>query len=1112
MATEQITEDLEIVLESGRLLGLDDDDDVMFSDAFLAFMLAFGGLTGASSASAAPAGTTITVASSAELLAALKEATGGETILLQTGQYELSLSGVSPLEAVTIRSADGAGGAVFSSIVVRSSANLIFDDITVRRPLAEGEPLWTKAVDVRNSANIAFRNSEFFGSADGNYGNDGDGFFAKAVTGLLLEGNEFHDLFRGAVFNSSSDIVVRDNVVHHLRKDGMDFVGVSNVVIEQNHFSSFFPMGNDHGDFIQFWTANIGGSQNVIIRNNVMLQGEGLPEQGTFEVHGILIGNHSPEYNHYNFTIEGNVYYGRSHHGITLEDVSGATVSHNTVVSLPDATMASGINLDGTDNVRVDSNVAMQFRQSDDQGSVLNNNVTAQYGDPFLATHVNQLFLDAFAGTAATAADFGPRPGGLLDGNPPIGAIVAPALDDVILLDSDFGTARSLSVSMQAANLSLETQASESYAWNFGDGQTATGRDVAHTYAKGGTYTITLTVGDGETARMVTKTVVLEHPLLLDQRFENTLSDLSEQMITAEWIGTARYGEGAEGRAAEFVADGSYISVTPPPSLGGTPELTLQFDVKADGTTSGTERLVWYQNHYGVDLKDSILTAWLYNQDGVRTQLAVDAGRLADGNWHQVTVSYSVELGQLVVYLDDDEMARSSGLTGRVASVEMSKFYVGGTPWGNLFDGLIDNLTVTHAYAESGAPIGSGSGGTASGESYLQDFDGSAVQLYGNASLADGPWGQAAQFGGGTAYANLGQPAAFFDAVELSVSMDFKLDAAVQATRVPLLYATKQLAIELKGDDLLFRLWKEDGTQLQVWAEDLSFQDQAWHNIGFTFDAGTGRFQGYYDGAAVVDIQVQAVLGSAASWDVFLGGTPWGQAFNGKIDNLAVYNDIIAPTASPVPVAVVPLPDYLQDFDGGPVGLQGAASLVDGPWGQAAQFDGGKAYADLGQPAGILDTGGLSLFTSFKLDTAQQAASVPLLYNDRQFAIELRDDDVLFRLWTNNGKGGKEVKVWARDLDFQDQQWHSVGFTLDEGTKSFKGYYDGALIVDTTLRANITGPSQWDVYLGGTPWGEALQGKIDNLAVYDQVVDPATASDLTLALSSDGVHLDWSQA
>jgi PKD repeat protein len=46
-----------------------------------------------------------------------------------------------------------------------------------------------------------------------------------------------------------------------------------------------------------------------------------------------------------------------------------------------------------------------------------------------------------------------------------------------------------------------------SYSWNFGDGGTASGETASHTYAAGGAYTVTLTVGDGTSTNSISHVV-----------------------------------------------------------------------------------------------------------------------------------------------------------------------------------------------------------------------------------------------------------------------------------------------------------------------------------------------------------------------------------------------------------------------------------------------------------------------------------------------------------------------------------------------------------------------------------------------------------------------------
>ncbi|WP_431279650.1 PKD domain-containing protein [Leifsonia poae] len=109
-----------------------------------------------------------------------------------------------------------------------------------------------------------------------------------------------------------------------------------------------------------------------------------------------------------------------------------------------------------------------------------------------------------------------------------------------------------------------------SYAWNFGDGGTATGATASHLYAAGGTYTIGLTVtdnkgGQGSTTRSVTVTAPAGNTLAQDA-FTRTISNA---WGTAD-VGGAWTGAGAA--TAYGVAGGTGQIVDP---AGSTKTQTL---------------------------------------------------------------------------------------------------------------------------------------------------------------------------------------------------------------------------------------------------------------------------------------------------------------------------------------------------------------------------------------------------------------------------------------------------------------------------------------------------------------------------------------------------------
>ncbi|MFY0698456.1 MAG: PKD domain-containing protein [Balneola sp.] len=139
-------------------------------------------------------------------------------------------------------------------------------------------------------------------------------------------------------------------------------------------------------------------------------------------------------------------------------------------------------------------------------------------------------------------------------------------------------------VTFSAEQSSDSESALSTYRWNFGDGNTATGPRVQHTYSKTGEYRVTLQVNDGEGLSNSSRTT--EHILLINQypiadfnspvvvapgqefTLDGSLSTDSDGLITSyEW-----YNEG------ELIGTGSTITT----SLSKTGNANISLRVKDD--------------------------------------------------------------------------------------------------------------------------------------------------------------------------------------------------------------------------------------------------------------------------------------------------------------------------------------------------------------------------------------------------------------------------------------------------------------------------------------------------------------------------------------------------
>ncbi len=273
---------------------------------------------------------TYNVSNASELAAALASANGGDRILLAAGNYgDLKLNSKSYSSEVVIASADPANPAEIRTITLTSVSNLTFKSVEIGYGLAPGEASFAKMVNINKSSYLTFDDIHLRGSLDGNPGNDGNGLSVLTSDNIRVINSEFQQLNRAILFGSSTNVEVSNNNFHDLRSDGADFSDVQNVLIAGNRFTDFFPDVGDHPDAIQFWTTGTTKpSTDIMIRDNVILQGRGAGTQGIF------ISDKANTLPYERVTISNNlVYVNDGYNGIGVFSAKDVVIQNNTVLS-----------------------------------------------------------------------------------------------------------------------------------------------------------------------------------------------------------------------------------------------------------------------------------------------------------------------------------------------------------------------------------------------------------------------------------------------------------------------------------------------------------------------------------------------------------------------------------------------------------------------------------------------------------------------------------------------------------------------------------------------------------------------------------------------------------
>jgi Ca2+-binding RTX toxin-like protein len=334
------------------------------------------------------------VSGAAGLQAALASARGGETIRLATGNYgNFRMGDFAP--NLTIEAAPDAN-VQFSRLAMWRTEDLTIRNITIGSGRGPGEPVWVRQAEFFQVKGLLVDGVKMHGSLDNNPQNDSWGLFVRDSSGITVQNSEFTELSRGAMFERSQDIQVKKNLFHKLETDGANFSGVRNVFIEENHFTDFYPFYESHPDAIQFWTNGQKiSNENIAIRGNVLLQGNGVSPQGIF------LGEENGNLPYKNVRIENNLMYGSDHwHGIAVYNARNLDIIGNSTLSPTTDAKRFWIHVAKSDEVLLSRNVTDQLLLSPD-----NRNVTLKDNVDLLATPSARSLVDLDRGAAAKIAD-----------------------------------------------------------------------------------------------------------------------------------------------------------------------------------------------------------------------------------------------------------------------------------------------------------------------------------------------------------------------------------------------------------------------------------------------------------------------------------------------------------------------------------------------------------------------------------------------------------------------------------------------------------------------------------------------------------------------------------
>ncbi len=614
----------------------------------------------------------ILVSNSAQLENALRNADGGETILLAPSdeKYKVSIwrSTLTPeRDTITIKSADTDNPAVIEQLLLYKQTDLHFSDLVF-----DAEPPTNHnkgALLLIDSKDILITDTHFRSSAD-EWGQRGDpdlrGLEITGSTNVTVTDSEFSNLKRAISHRNNDDITITNNDFHSIQEDGIRGGGVNGLTISGNHFHDWLGIDNSwlHADFIQLWSAATDRrTENVTITDNIFTgEGPNTAKQVIFSRNDAidLNGLDREAWEFRNWTVSNNVIDVPTSQGIKLTYVNGLDVSNNTL------TYPGGIAITHTRNATITDNVAHTTGGSNNENVSFTDNVLYQRDDIALGDHQDYLFsnIGQFRETGDLAQlklrddSFGDRG----DNDP--GADVFSLIEG----DGPFFVVERLPFSYADPNrVTLELKAYDAegreiplpageVVWTLGDGTTLTGAEISHLYDERGTYDIGVALIDGSTTvASSAMRVVLPSSTLFELGV--TISGAADVSIydgDIEIPANALALDPESGLSVLEVPSSGGLSFDPGFSMAALPSATIAFTYRLTSDDAVGHLMTKSQTVQLLHREDGRLHFSVADADrgGWRTE-TVPGLDLDSTEWRHIAITFdTVEAGAAKLYVD----------------------------------------------------------------------------------------------------------------------------------------------------------------------------------------------------------------------------------------------------------------------------------------------------------------------------------------------------------------------------------------------------------------------------------------------------------------------------